>query len=148
MKSLLFLFPVLSVACSSGTVSAPQEGRIAVKGGSVWYRMVRKGRKGSPLIVLHGGPGAGHDYLVPLEQLGDERPVILYDQLGSGNSDRPSDERLWNIERFCDEIDDVRKALGLDTVHLLGQSWGTLLAVEYASRPETKGVLSLVLRSR
>jgi len=122
-----------------------QEGRIPVTGGRVWYRVVGAGRT-VPLLTLHGGPGGGHDYLESLEALLDERAVILYDQLGCGLSDKPNDPSLWTIDRFVREVDEVRDALGLERVHLFGQSWGGWLAIEYMlSKPE--GVVSLTLAS-
>lgn len=122
-----------------------REGRIAVSGGEIWYRVVGDGG-GVPLLTLHGGPGAGHDYLESLEPLGNERPVVFYDQLGCGRSDKPDDVSLWRIERFVREVDEVHAALKLDRIHLLGQSWGGWLAIEYMlSRPS--GILSLTLAS-
>ena len=121
-----------------------EEGFVQVDGYQVWYR--RSGEGGVPLLVLHGGPGAGHDYLESLEALAEDREVIFYDQLGCGRSDRPDDASLWRIERFVAEVDKVRNALGLERVHLLGQSWGGWLAIEYMlSRP--RGVVGLVLAS-
>src|SRR3989304_2586554 len=76
------------------------EGKIAVPGGSVWYRIAGADSPGVPLLVLHGGPGAGHDYLEPLQALADERPVIFYDQLGCGRSDIPDDASLLRVDRF------------------------------------------------
>jgi proline iminopeptidase len=105
------------------------EGMVAVPGGRVWYRSVGDG--GVPLLCLHGGPGAPHDYMEPLEQLADRRRVVFYDQLGCGNSDIPDDLSLWTVERFMDELDAVRDALGLERVHLLGSSWGGMLAMQY-----------------
>lgn len=122
-----------------------EEGFIQTPDGKVWYRIVCAGSAGIPLLVLHGGPGFPHDYLEPLEALADERPVIFYDQLGCGRSDRPDDPALWTLERYVDEVAAVRAALGLKTVHLLGQSWGTMLAVAYLSRFGQTGVVSLVL---
>ncbi len=84
-----------------------------------------------PLLLLHGGPGSGHDYLEPLAGLAESRTVVLYDQLGCGRSDQPDDQSLWHIERFVREVDTVRAAIGLDRVHILGQSWGGWLAIEY-----------------
>src|SRR6266700_845695 len=107
------------------------EGFIAVEGGRVWYRIAGEARTGVPLLSLHGGPGYPHDYLEPLELLSDERPVIFYDQLGCGKSDRPDDKTLWRIDRFVLELAQVRAALGLDRMHLFGHSWGTMLAVDY-----------------
>ena len=121
-----------------------EEGKIDVDGYQIWYRRV--GNNGIPLLTLHGGPGAGHDYLEPLERLTSNRPVIFYDQLGCGKSDQPDDRSLWQIERFVAEVDTVRQTLGLEQVHLLGQSWGGWLAIEYMlSHPQ--GIVSLVLAS-
>jgi proline iminopeptidase len=122
-----------------------REGRVEVPGGSVWYGVAGAG-DGVPLLTLHGGPGFPHDYLEPLAALADERPVVFYDQLGCGQSDRPSDASLWRIERFVAELAAVRAALDLDRVHLFGHSWGTMLAVDYLLGRPT-GVLSAVLAS-
>jgi proline iminopeptidase len=88
------------------------------------------------LLLLHGGPGATHEYFEALERhLGAEGvELIYYDQLGSAYSDQPADDSLWTIERFVDEVEQVRKALGLtkQDFFLLGHSWGGILAVEYA----------------
>lgn len=121
-----------------------EQGYIPVDGHRVWYRRVGSG--GIPLLLLHGGPGAGHDYLEPLEGLARDREVIFFDQLGCGCSDQPADRSLWRIERFVHEIDTVRTALGLDRIHLLGQSWGGWLGIEYLlSQP--RGIVSATLAS-
>jgi proline-specific peptidase len=130
--------------CSSNAV-LPGEGFVDVSGGRIWYRVVGSG-PGTPLLLLHGGPGVPSVYLKPLEALADERPVFFYDQLGSGQSDRPKDSSLWTIDRFVNEVAQVRKALGLDQIHLFGHSWGSMLAASYMlTRPS--GVRSLVLAS-
>ena len=121
------------------------EGRITVEGGNVWYNVQGAEKPGIPLLTLHGGPGYPHDYLEPLAQLADERPVIFYDQLGCGNSDRPADKSLWRAERFVRELADVRAALGLERMHLFGHSWGTMLAVDYLLLPAP--VESVILAS-
>ncbi len=88
------------------------------------------------LLLLHGGPGATHEYLLPMEQelvdAGVE--VYFYDQLGSHFSDQPDDPSLWEIDRFVDEVEQVRVALrlGHDDFVLYGQSWGGVLGIEYA----------------
>jgi L-proline amide hydrolase len=100
-----------------------------------------------PMLMLHGGPGVPHDYLENMGKLAAAgRPVIFYDQLGCGKSDRPDDPSLWTIDLFKEEIDVVRAALGLPRIHLLGQSWGGMLAMEYALT-QPKGVASLVIAS-
>ncbi|MCK9554432.1 proline iminopeptidase-family hydrolase [bacterium] len=121
------------------------EGYISVKGGKVWYKIEGAGKKGIPLLTLHGGPGATHDYLEPLEKLADERPVIFYDQLGGGNSERPKNNSLWTVERFVGELKQVREMLRLKKVHLLGVSWGTMLAARYIIDLKPEGVVSLIL---
>lgn len=108
-----------------------REGYIPVEGGSVWYGVAGAGSPGAPLLVLHGGPGYPHDYLEPLAELSGERPVIFYDQLGCGRSERPADPSLWRVDRFVRELGQVRAALGLERAHLFGHSWGTMLAVDY-----------------
>lgn len=124
-----------------------REGFIPFRGWNVWYSIVGDGEEPGklPLLCLHGGPGAPHDYLEPLEALAaGGRRIIFYDQLGCGNSDRPDDPSLWSVGLFLEELGVVRKALALDSVHILGQSWGGMLALEYAlTRPS--GVAGLVL---
>jgi proline iminopeptidase len=111
------------------------EGCVAVTGGRIWYRV--GGGEALPLVAVHCGPGMTHDYLEPLEALADERPVVFYDQLGAGKSDAPDDIGLWANERMIDELGRLLDALNLARVHVLGQSWGTIVAAEYAlKRPD------------
>ena len=115
-----------------------------------WYRITGDLHPDgpAPLIVLHGGPGAAHDYLVALADLArDGRAVIHYDQLGNGRSthlpDRGAD--FWTVELFVRELHNLVEALGLgDRHHVLGQSWGGFLAQEYALT-EPAGLRSMVL---
>lgn len=125
--------------------SPAPEGLIDVPGGRVFYRIIGQDAPGTPLLVVHGGPGLPHDYLVPLEALANARPVIFYDQLGCGRSDRSGDLSLFALPRFVEELDAVRRALGLSRVALLGQSFGALLSVEYLLRRGQAGVERLVL---
>src|SRR5947208_8611901 len=110
---------------------AAAEGFVEVPGGKVWYRIAGDNEDTVPLLCLHGGPGFTHYYLESLEALGERRRVILYDQLGCGRSDRPDDASLWTVERFVEELAQVRAALGLDRLHLFGSSWGGMLAMQY-----------------
>lgn len=143
---IMFMTSCLTTVCAqhNGQVSI-KEGWVEVTGGKVWYRISGYGKEGVPLLVLHGGPGAPHDYLISLEELADQRPVVFYDQLGCGNSDRSEDTSLWTVERFVEELECVRDALKLKEIHLLGQSWGSMLAVEYILRRKPEGIHSLVL---
>jgi proline-specific peptidase len=118
------------------------EGYIDVPGGRVWYRDVGEG-DGTPLLCLHGGPGSTHHNLESLEALADRRRVIFYDQLGCGNSDRPDNPALWTVDRFVEELAQVRAALQLDRLHLFGSSWGGMLAMQYVldRRPELQSLI-------
>ena len=123
------------------------EGRIPFKGHSTWYTIVGEGEEPGklPLLLLHGGPGGAHDYMESMGELArGGRRVIMYDQLGCGKSPVPSDPDMWTVELFIEEVDAVRQALGLERLHVLGQSWGGMLGMEYAlTQPD--GVESLVI---
>lgn len=130
---------------AASRASNAREGFIQVDGGRVWYMRVGNG-PGTPVLLLHGGPGSSHFGLKPLLALADERPVILYDQLGSGRSDRPTDTTLFTVDRYVRELQTLRDSLGLTDVHLYGHSWGAMLAEAYmATKPA--GVRSLMLSS-
>ncbi|MEM7574428.1 MAG: proline iminopeptidase-family hydrolase [Bacteroidota bacterium] len=99
------------------------------------------------LLLLHGGPGATHEYFLSADSYLPTAGVeyYYYDQLGSFLSDRPDDSSLWTIDRFVDEVEQVREALGLgpDNFYLLGHSWGGILAMEYAlaHQDQLKGLI-------
>lgn len=118
---------------------------LAVPGGRVLTMTYGDG-SGIPLLALHGGPGMPSYYLASLAELADDRTVVLFDQLGCGRSERPDDPSLWTVERAIAEVEAVRQALRLETVHLLGHSWGGFLALAYA-RDHQENIASLVLSS-
>ena len=125
---------------------AVSEGYVENGGYRTWYRMVgNHSSRGAPLLALHGGPGSTHNYFAPLERLAEERMVILYDQIGCGGSDRPQDIE-WSVAVFRDELVAVRDQLGLDRIHLLGTSWGGMLALEHVLSG-AEGIVSLVFSS-
>jgi proline iminopeptidase len=121
------------------------EAYLAVPGGRIWYKVSGAGA-GTPVILLHGGPGYSSFYLKAFEELGDDRSVVRYDQLGGGKSDRIADTTLFTIDHFVRELDSLRARLGYAKVHLLGHSWGTILAIEYY-RVHPGHVASLTLAS-
>lgn len=121
------------------------EGFIQVEGGRIWYHRVGSGA-GTPLVLLHGGPGSCSYYLKPLLALSADRPVIIYDQLGCGKSDRPTDTTLFTVDRYVRELQTLRDSLGLREIHLLGHSWGAMLAEAYMGT-HPSGVRSLILSS-
>lgn len=102
---------------------------------SVWTRRVGT-HPTKKLLLLHGGPGATHEAFEIFEQYLAPHGIefYYYDQLGSYHSDQPDEPKLWTLARFVDEVEQVRSALGLnaDNFYLLGQSWGGMLAMEYA----------------
>ena len=119
------------------------EGAIAIPGGNVWFQRIGGG-PGLPLLVVHGGPGLPHSYLSSLGRLADEREVVFWDQLGCGNSDRPSNSDLWTMERSVAEMEAVVHALGIRRFHVFGNSWGGMLAQQYAL-DVTSGAVSLTI---
>jgi proline-specific peptidase len=124
-----------------------EKGFIQYRGYKVWYGVVGESEVHGkhPVLCLHGGPGASHDYLTPLGKLSDQgRKVVFYDQLGAGRSDHPDNPDMWTVELYVEEVDVVRNALGLEKLHIFGQSWGGQLALEYAITGPT-GLDSLIL---
>jgi L-proline amide hydrolase len=123
-----------------------REGYVDFRGYRTWYRFVGDlNSPTTPLLALHGGPGSTHNYFTPLERLASRRPVVLYDQVGCGKSDRPRDID-WSVDVFRDEVAAIREQLGLERIHLLGTSWGGMLAQEHVLTGAT-GIVSLVLSS-
>jgi proline iminopeptidase len=148
MKKRIYLFITLllflNVSCQK---EVEREGYVDVEGGKIWYKIIGEGN-GVPLLILHGGPGSRSCAMIPgFSLLGAERPIIFYDQLGSGNSERPTDTSLWNIERFVDEIDYLRKNLHLKALHILGHSCGSTFLIEYMVTKKPEGVKSVIFSS-
>lgn len=138
------LASMAAVPAFSAARTKDSEGMAPVPGGRIWFKRVGSGTK-TPLLTFHGGPGAGHNYLLPLSALGDDRAVIFYDQLGCGRADSPQDEKIYTVQRSVDEVDAVRKALGLKEVVLYGHSWGSMLGIEYLCQGRGAGVKQLIV---
>jgi proline-specific peptidase len=123
------------------------EGFMPFGGTKTYYRIAGDKTDRPPLLTFHGGPGASHSYLVSLDDLAERgRQVIYYDQIGCGKSAAPSDPSRWTPELFVEEAHALRKHLGLDKFHLLGQSWGGMLAI-YFAHTQPKGLASVTLAS-
>lgn len=130
-----------------GVVKMRKEGFISVPGGNVFYTTFGDlNGKNNPLIVVHGGPGFSHDTLEVLAPLSKNRPLILYDQLGCGRSDRPNDKSLWQLERYTTELDDMVKYFNLNRYHVLGHSFGGSIVLEHGLT-HPSGLLSITLSS-
>lgn len=142
VRLALFLACVLGFA-SPGFAGEPApfadpdtEMMVPVEGGRVYVRIngdIATSDK-APAIFIHGGPGGTHVAFAAMLRLADDRPIILYDQLGSGKSDRPDNPANWRVERFVEELEAVRKAVGAQKLHLVGVSWGAALALEYSAK--------------
>lgn len=135
----------LLIACLSlFSVLCHTEEYVQLKSGYKVYTK-RVGNGPIKILTLHGGPGCSHEYLECISDFfpKDKYQIIYYDQLGSHFSDQPHDTSLWTIDRFCDEVEEVRQALGLTDFYLYGQSWGALLAIEYSLKYQQhlKGVI-------
>lgn len=151
---IIFLLALSALACISvepavarpAVFPAPdRELMVPVKGGRVYVRV--NGRLDGqlpPIVLAHGGPGTTLAGLLDATELADDRAVILYDQLDSGRSDRPNDPANWTVERFVDELEAIRAALGVKRWYVAGHSWGGTIALEYgARRPDAMAGLVL-----
>lgn len=124
-----------------------EEGYMPYLGYKTYYRIVgeQRGDK-KPLVLLHGGPGSTHNYFELLDDIAsDGRQLIMYDQLGCGKSAIESNPELWHKETWANELIELRKYLGLDEIHLLGQSWGGMLTFIYMCDYHPQGVKSMIL---
>jgi len=131
------------IACVSHQ-PLPDDGFADVPGGRVAFRTIGKG-DAVPVLVIHGGPGGtGCSYADTMGGVTGSRPVVMYDQLGSGNSDRMLDlHRDATLSRFVAEVTAIRQQLGLKEVHLIGHSWGATIALEYLLTGDRTGVRSV-----
>ena len=125
------------------------EGYMPFMGHHTYYRTVGERTDKAPLILLHGGPGSTHNYFEVLDRVAEEdgRMLVMYDQIGCGNSYVDGRPDLWTAETWVNELIALRKHLGLDTCHLLGQSWGGMLLLTYICGYEHSGVKSGILSS-
>ncbi|MBE7003764.1 MAG: alpha/beta fold hydrolase [Ruminococcaceae bacterium] len=126
-----------------------QEGYMPFLDYRTYYRIVGESRGGkAPLLLLHGGPGSTHNYFEVLDCLADEdRAIISYDQLGCGNSFIEGHPELWTARTWLDELAALRAHLGLERVHLLGQSWGGMMIIAYLCDDKPTGVASAIISS-
>ncbi|MBS1508371.1 MAG: proline iminopeptidase-family hydrolase [Bacteroidetes bacterium] len=142
---LLLSIQLIFLGCSKPDPLAEGQGYINVEGGKIWYRVVGTGNK-TPLLLLHGGPGVPSYYLKPMSELGKDRKVIFFDQLGCGKSDHITDTTLMTVDHYVEEVNTVVKHFGLKEYYLYGQSWGTMLGTEfYLKHPE--GIKAVLLSS-
>ena len=127
-----------------------REGYMPFKEYKTYYRIVGKktGNK-KPLVLLHGGPGSTHNYFEVLDRLAEEdgRELVMYDQIGCGESYVDNRPDLWTAQTCNDELKAVREQPVLTEIHLLGQSWGGMLLLDYVCNHHPEGLKSLILSS-
>ena len=164
MKNLLLLISICLLSCKSPNKSnsyLDYSGRSdKLSGGvkiipintpigkfNVWTKRIGN-NSSKKVLLLHGGPGANHEYFQAIESFFPKESIefYYYDQLGSEFSDKPKDESLWTIERFVDEVEQVRQALKLNSENfiILGHSWGGILGIEYALKYQ-KNLKALII---
>ncbi|HEY6306536.1 MAG TPA: proline iminopeptidase-family hydrolase [Candidatus Angelobacter sp.] len=122
--------PVGTAAVAAGNVYRMEEGFVDAHGVLIYYMVVGHG---APLLIVHGGPGASHDYFLPyLLPLARSNKLIFIDERGSGKSERLEDPGQYTVENMVEDVEQVRQALGLGKISLLGHSYGGVLAQAYA----------------
>ena len=158
-KKILFLLSLLTISCGQNLDSTNKYLDYSSKddklsGGvkmieietpsgkfNVWTKRVGNNPT-KKVLLLHGGPGANHEYFQAIDSYFPKESIeyYYYDQLGSLFSDKPKDQSLWTIDRFVDEVEQVRLALGLDENNfiILGHSWGGILGLEYALKHQNR----------
>lgn len=136
-----------SAQATDGFIDFPYEGEVH----QTYYKVFGdlQDRSRTPVIVIHGGPGLSHDYLLPLADLADQSyPVILYDQIGNARSTHLPNKppTFWTIDLFIDELENLLKHFDIkDKYHIVGHSWGGMLACEVVARRQPPGLRRLVI---
>ena len=145
IRLLSYIIIIFLAGCKSTPDLHSGEGYITVKGGKLWYRIIGEGKK-TPILMLHGGPGGTSRSFYQFASLGEDRPVIIFDQLGGGRSDYHADSTLLTVDDFVEQVKAVTGTLQLKEFYLQGHSWGTALALEYYIKyPE--GIKALIFNS-
>ena len=158
--AMLFIVMIFCVSCRNRSFSGSDQnwpdgqetGLIPVDGGSVLYHYYGKDKPGIPIIFLHGGPGSDGTYFFKQIELAKDRPIVIYNQLGSAGSPFADEitnakeaESYLTIEHFVNEVQTVRDYFGFKEFIICGRSWGTMLAVEYAAAKQPDGLKGIIL---
>ncbi len=136
-RLILFLFFTIfsnhfSTAGDNATSVSIEEGFTQINGTQLFYKIIGKG---TPIVILHGGPGLDHSYLLPqMAELAKTHKLIFFDQRASGKSSVDSDTNSTTMKNLVEDVEGIRKAFKLGKMNLMGHSWGGLLAMFYAIR--------------
>ncbi|NOQ75071.1 MAG: proline iminopeptidase-family hydrolase [Crocinitomix sp.] len=144
----LFVFLISADTCVFAHVNptlTSSEGYVSVNGGEIWYRIIGEGNE-DPLLMMHGGPGGTSRSFYLFQKLTKDRPIILFDQLGTGRSGHHEDTTLMLVDEFVEQVAALTNHLKLNDFYLYGHSWGTALALEYYSAYPA-GVKGIVFNS-
>ena len=129
-RTILIILIILSMSGCAEKRDIHSEGLLSVNGTDLFVKTIGVGE---PLIVLHGGPGLSHDYFLPhMELLSEEMNLILFDQRGMGRSSIVLDSTSFSLDLLIEDIEALRQKLGFTAFHLMGHSWGGVLAMQYA----------------
>jgi proline iminopeptidase len=143
-SSLFLCLPQSKSKSASGGVYKIQDGYVDANGTLIYYEEFGTGK---PLVIVHGGPGASHDYFMPyLVPLARHNRLIFIDERGSGKSEKLEDVSQYTVENMVEDVEAVRKSLGLGKISLLGHSYGGVLAQAYALKYQ-KNLTHLILCS-
>ena len=145
IRLFILIIIISSTSCRYTPALKPGEGYVNVKGGKIWYRIMGEGKQ-TPILMLHGGPGGTSRSFYQFASLGEDRPIIIFDQLGSGRSDTLTDTALLKVENFVEQVEAIKTTLGLKEFYLHGHSWGTALALEYYLK-YPKGIKAIIFNS-
>lgn len=137
-----YLFIILTVFITKISLAQYKDTLLPINGTSIFIREIGKG---SPIIIVHGGPGLNHSYFLPhLNSLAKKNRLIFYDQRACGNSSGMLDSTQMSLSLFVEDIEEIRKNLKLGKVAILAHSWGGLVAMNYASK-YSQNISALIL---
>lgn len=142
---LIFISSCNFDAKQSNPYLQQQEGFVEVEGGKIWFGIMGEGNK-TPLLCLHGGPGGTSKSYYNLSEISKERPVIMFDQLGTGRSDHHQDTSLLKVELLVEQVKAIKSELKLNEFYVVGSSWGAALALEYYTH-HPEGIKGLIFNS-
>lgn len=128
----IIIFLLFGIPLAASQSDPPiKEGTLKIGSADIYYKTMGNG---TPTFILHGGPGDTHDTMLQLSPLSIDFKLIFYDQRAAGRSTGDSDTASHTIEQFVEDLEQLRLKLGADKINLIGGSWGTMVAMQYAMK--------------